>query len=151
MKKIFFGTLLILNISSIFAQLNNDKKTNLHNYNSNIIYSEKQGNNLIESIIVKKSNDTITFWFDDSNSTKQIAIKNDLNKINNYQFHKYASKLNPTFKFHTLIEKKSKNIYLNKENNLATIKIYSDTLKNDCSEIIFVSDLKFIEKLLTED
>lgn len=151
MSKLIIFACFVFNFTSLFAQLDKSKNSTHKYYESESIFSEKQGEYLVESKKIIKTNDTITFWLDATNHVKKISIKNKTTGINNDQFHRYAIALNPNFIFHSLIEKEFKIQYFNEEKNKANVRIYSNSTKSKCVEIQLISDLKMIEKLLIED
>ena len=151
MRKLIIFVCFVFNFTSLFAQLDKSKNSIHKYYKSESIFSEKQGDYLVESKKIIKTNDTITFWLDATNHVKKISIKNKATGINNDQFHRYAIALNPNFTFHSLIEKEFKIQYFNEEKNKANVRIYSNSTKSKCVEIQLISDLKMIEKLLIED
>jgi hypothetical protein len=151
MNKLIIFACFVFNFTSLFAQLDKSKNSSYKYYKSESIFSEKQGEYLVESKKITKTNDTITFWLDATNRVKKISIKNKATGINNDQFHRYAGTLNPTFTSHSLIEKKVSNHYFNEEKNKANVRIYSNNTKSMGVEIQLISDLKMIEKLLIED
>ncbi|MBG6110195.1 hypothetical protein H4V97_000126 [Flavobacterium sp. CG_23.5] len=134
--------------STLYSQINFSREVIDKKYKGRILSSQKQGEFLEESKILNKKTDTITFVFDDKNIAKLITIKNQTARITDDKFHKYASEINPKFRFHSKLENTNTTIYFNEEKDLVNIKIFADSAKNILIEVVFISGQKMIQKLV---
>lgn len=139
-----------LSFSSLYSQIDVSKEIIDKNYPEKLLSSQKGGDYFEETKILTNKTDTITFLFDSQNISKLIIVKNKTEGISNGQFHKYASEIDPQFKFHSKQENKDKTVYFNEEKNLLNIKMFSDTTKSKLIQIIFVSGHKLIQNLILQ-
>ena len=137
-----------LSFSVSYSQIDISKEVNDKKFKGNTLSSKKQGDYIEESKIPIKKTDTITFLYNNQNIAKAISIKNETEGINNDNFHKYASEINPKFRFYSKLENRKSTVYFNEEKNLANVKIYSDSTKSKVIEIGFVSDQKLLQILI---
>src|SRR5690606_11601975 len=93
----------LLSFSISYSQIDVSKELNNKKFKGNTLSSKQQGEYLEESKILFKKNDTITFLYN-QNIAKAISIKNEQEGISNDDFHKYAIKINPKFRFYSKLE-----------------------------------------------
>lgn len=137
-----------LSFSISYSQLDISKEANDKKFKGSILSSNKQGDYLEESKKLNEKTDTITFLYNNENIAKLVSIKNEMEGIANDQFHKYAGKINPKFRFHSKLENRNAIIYFNEEKTLANVKIFSDSTKSKVIEVGFISGQKLIQKLI---
>lgn len=141
--------LFVLSFSALFSQVDESKQTNEKRHDDILMSSDKQDAYTAEVKVLKNKTDSITYLYDSQNIAKLISIKNKSAGISNAQFHKYAQKYNPTFRFDSKLENENSIVYFNKEKTLLNIKIFADNSKQKLLEIVFVSGQKMIDKILT--
>ncbi|MDR6968562.1 hypothetical protein J2X31_002585 [Flavobacterium arsenatis] len=99
-----------LSFSISFSQIDKSKEVNDKKFKGTTLSSQKQGDYLEESKYLIKTNDTITFLYNNENIAKIISIKNETEGITDDQFHYYANKINPKFSFHSKLNNRNTTI-----------------------------------------
>ncbi|WP_374541920.1 hypothetical protein [Flavobacterium sp.] len=140
----------VLSFSNMFSQIDESKQKNEKKHHGTLISISKYDDYDAEMKVLKNKTDSITFLYDSQNIAKLISIKNKKSGISNSDFHKYAAENNPKFRFESKMENNKSIVYFNKEKTLANIKIFEDDKKEKLIEIVFLSGLKMIDKILPQ-